>query len=475
MPVQIPVSRHRLAPLLAASLLGLTACAQLGSTAEPAPPHPIATALPAGWSPATGQAPAALDLPALTAWWRQFDDPLLSALIDEALQANTSIQQARASLAQVRALRAQQAALGSPQLGSSAGITRSRSQQVGSTLYDAGLDASWEPDFFGSQAAAVRAREADISASAADLATVQMSISAEVGLAYLQLRGGYQGLRIARENLAAQQDTEALVGWRAQAGLASSLEAEQARLSVQQLRAAIPAQEASLRKTEFQIAVLLGQPPASLHERLGHSDRLPAAAPDLPTGVPADVLRLRPDVRAAEASIRAETERLRSSQAERWPSFSISGSLALKAATLGGLSAANAVVSAAAAAVSWPLWDGGSRQGKIDAQQAVLDQSRASYQAAVLTALQDVENALASLDATRTQLQALQLADEAARNALLLARQRYQAGLVDFSVLLDAQRSALTAQSSLASAQTDLGLNLIRLYKALGGGWSASA
>jgi len=133
------------------------------------------------------------------------------------------------------------------------------------------------------------------------------------------------------------------------------------------------------------------------------------------------------------------------------------------------------VVSAAAAAVSWPLWDGGSRQGKIDAQQAVLDQSRASYQAAVLTALQDVENALASLDATRTQLQALQLADEAARNALLLARQRYQAGLVDFSVLLDAQRSALTAQSSLASAQTDLGLNLIRLYKALGGGWSASA
>jgi NodT family efflux transporter outer membrane factor (OMF) lipoprotein len=413
----------------------------------------------------------ALDPTALARWWQQFDDPLLSALVDEAWQGNTDLAAARARLAQARALRDSQAAGSSPQLGSSAGVSRNQTRQSGSSSWQAGLDASWEPDFFGGQSAALRARELDVAGSAADLATTRMAVAAEVGIAYVTLRGTRRQLTIARENLATQEQTLQLAQWRAQAGLVSSLDAAQARLSTAQLRANLPALESSIAQTEHRLALLLGRPPASLRERLGRSDTLPTSGRELPAGVPAEVLRLRPDLRAAELAIRAEAERLAARQADRWPSFSLSGSLALKAATLSGLGGAGALASAVAAAVNWPIWDGGARSAAMAQQQAVLDQANVAYRAAVLGALEDVENALTALGATRRESMAREEAREIAANTLLLARQRYQAGLIDFGSLLDAQRSALAADTSLANARSDLSLNLIRLYKALGGGW----
>ncbi|BDI03893.1 efflux transporter outer membrane subunit [Sphaerotilus microaerophilus] len=455
----------------------LAACAStapVGTAREAAltPPAAWSAAAAASAGSAASQRPATLDRPALARWWQQFDDPLLTALIDEALQGNTDLAIARARLDQARALRDSQAAGASPQLGSSAGLSRNRSRATGGVnTWQAGLDASWEPDFFGAQSAAQRGRDLDMAASAADLATTRMTVTAEVGIAYATLRGSRTQWRIARDNLAAQEQTLALTRWRAQAGLASTLDAEQARLSTEQLHANLPALEASIAQSEHRLAVLLGQPPAALRERLGSADRLPASTRDLPAGVPAELLRQRPDVRAAELAIQAEAERLGQRQAQRWPRFSLSGSLALKAATLSGLGTAGALVSGVAAAVDWPIWDGGTRRAAIDQQQAVLAQARASYRAAVLAALEDVENALTALGATRAQLRSLGEAQNAAQTALLLARQRYQAGLIDFGTLLDAQRSALSADNSLASARTDERLNLIRLYKALGGGW----
>jgi NodT family efflux transporter outer membrane factor (OMF) lipoprotein len=474
---------------LAAACAGLiAACAQTptapttpGTTAASAPvavPATWAAALPepspAAPPDAAQKAAQAADRSALASWWRQFDDPLLGSLVEEALQANTDLAAARAKLLQARALRASQAATLSPQVGSSAGVTRSHSQSAAAsgTAWQAGLDASWEPDFFGAQAAALRGRDADLAAATASEAATRVSVSAEVGLAYLTLRGTRRQLRIAQDNLAAQEQTLTLTRWRAQAGLASALDAEQARLSTEQLRASLPALEASIAQSEHRLAVLLGQPPAALRERLGPSDRRPLATRELPTGVPADLLRRRPDLRAAEATARAEAERLAYRQGQRWPSFTLSGSLALKAATLGGLGAAGALVNSVAAAVDWPLWDGGSRSAAVDQQQAVLEQARIAYRAALLGALEDVENALTALAATRRELTAWTEAHTAAQIALLLARQRYQAGLIDFGTLLDAQRSALSTDRSRASAETDLGLNLVRLYKALGGGWS---
>lgn len=473
-----PRPRARLG--LAVACAGLIAAC---STAPTAPPSSAtatpSVALPSAWAataPPGASTPAAapaLDHAALASWWRLFDDPLLGELVEQALQANTDLAAARARLLQARALRASQAATLSPQLGSGAGVTRTHSQGAATTgsAWQAGLDASWELDVFGAQAAALRGREADVAAAAASVAATQVSVSAEVGLAYLTLRGTRRQLRIAQDNLAAQEQTLALTRWRAQAGLASALDAEQARVSTEQLRANLPALESSIAQSEHRLAVLLGQPPAALRERLGPSDRRPLAMRELPAGVPAELLRQRPDLRTAEATIRAEAERLAHRQGQRWPTFSLSGSLALKAATLGGLGAAGALIDSVAAAVDWPLWDGGTRSAAIEQQQAVLEQARIAYRAAVLSALEDVENALTALAATRRELTAWTEAHTAAQNALLLARQRYQAGLIDFGTLLDAQRSALSTDNSRASTETDLGLNLVRLYKALGGGW----
>lgn len=454
-----------------ATLLG--ACAHLAPDDATTPRHGVN--VPAGWSTQTQAAPlspAALahERTELARWWGRFDDPMMGDLIEAALQSSPDMLRARATLAQARALRNQAGAAQSPQVGTGASVSRSRQQQVGSTVWRGGLDASWEPDVFGALSATTRARDADVAASQADLATVHMTLAAEVGQAYAQWRGTRQALRIARDNLAAQRETETLVGWRVRAGLASSLDAEQARVSVQQLAASVETQQASLAQTGHQLAVLLGLPPAALDERLGDGERIPQTVGELPVDVPADVLRRRPDVRAAEASLQAESERLSAQKARRLPSFSISGSLALQAATLGGLSGAGALARTVAAAVDWPLWDGGSRQGQIDAQAAVLEQVRQSYRGTVLTALQDVEDALALLGATQRQVAALEQAEDAARNALLLARHRYQAGLIDFSTLLETQRSALSAQSSLSAARTNVALYRIRLYKALGGG-----
>ena len=472
------LTRVGLATLACACASLLAACAHAPG-ASGTGTDPPAGALPSAWAasaPPPANAPAP-DPAALATWWRQFDDPLLGTLVEEALQANTDLATARVKLLQARALRASQAATLSPQLGSSAGVTRTHGQTASTTgtVWQGGLDASWELDVFGAQAAALRGRDADIASATATVAATRVSVSAEVGLAYLTLRGTRRQLRIAQDNLAAQEQTLALTRWRAQAGLASALDAEQARVSTEQLRANLPALESSIAQSEHRLAVLLGQPPAALRERLGSSDRRPLATRELPVALPAEWLRQRPDLRAAEATIRAEAERLSYRQGQRWPSFTLSGSLALKAVTLGGLGAAGALVDSVAAAVSWPLWDGGTRSAAIDQQQAVLEQARVAYRAAVLTALEDVENALTALAASQRELTAWTQANSAAQNALLLARQRYQAGLIDFGTLLDAQRSALSTDNSRASTETDLGLNLVRLYKALGGGWSEDA
>jgi outer membrane protein TolC len=263
--------------------------------------------------------------------------------------------------------------------------------------------------------------------------------------------------------------TQDLTGWRAQAGLGSTLDAEQARASTEQLRASLPVLQASIANSEHRLGVLLGQAPAALHERLGASDRIPALTAALPPGVPADLLRRRPDLQAAELSLRAELARLDSAQAARWPTFSLSGSLALQAATLAGLTSSGAWLATLGAAVNWPLLDGGSRAARIEAQ------TRLAYQAAVLGALEDVENALANVEGTQRQGEALTRATAAARNAQTLATYRYQAGLIDFGTLLDAQRTLLSLENAQASAQTQQSLYLVQLGKALGGDWSEPA
>jgi multidrug efflux system outer membrane protein len=461
---------HRVANsvVLAAALFALVAC----STVVPQRAAPLD--VPASWTAANAVATA--DATALAQWWQRFDDPLLASLVTQALQANASVQGGAAALRQARALRDVSAADLLPTVGGSASAQRSQAgtdsgARVTSSSFRAGLDASWEFDVFGAQRSALDSSEAGVRATAASLGDVQVSVAAEVALAYITLRSSQARLAIAQSNLASQQETLQLTQWRQQAGLVTALDAEQARAGVEQTRAQLPALQTSIEQSRHALAVLTGQAPAALSALLAASAPVPQPAAGLALAIPAETLRQRPDVRAAEHQVSAAAARVVQADAERKPSFKLSGSLGLNALTFGALTSGGAFAAALLAGVSVPLFDGGAGQAQVQAQQAALEQAEAAYKAAVLNALKDVEDALVALRGDRERLARLQLAAEASANAALLARQRYSSGLADFQTVLETLRSQLNTQDGVAAAEATVSADHVRLYKALGGGW----
>jgi NodT family efflux transporter outer membrane factor (OMF) lipoprotein len=409
----------------------------------------------------------------LARWWEHFRDPLLGGLVMQALQANTSIRSAQAALEQSRALRDVQAAGLFPAIGASVSAQRSKSGTLDAkNNFGAGMDASWEPDIFGARRSAVDASEAEVKLAQTTLADVQVSMAAEVALAYIQLRGQQAQLKIARDSLASQSETLQITDWRAQAGLITSLEVEQARTTTEQTQAQIPVLQADIGKTRHSLALLTGKNPDALQALLDTPLPVPQAAPDLVLSIPAQTLRQRADVRSAEHRISAALARLSAAQAARYPSFSIRGSIGLNALSLGALGNSASMASSLLGAISIPLFDGGAVQAQVQAQAAALEQARVNYQFVVLTALKEVEDALVTLRGDRERLMHLQSAVLAATNADLLAQQRYSSGLIDFQIVLQTQRSLLATQVNLASIQVDISADHVRLYKALGGGWN---
>jgi NodT family efflux transporter outer membrane factor (OMF) lipoprotein len=367
-----------------------------------------------------------------------------------------------------------------PTLGSSASVQRSRSGINGnasstSNLYQAGLDAAWEIDIFGANRSALAAAEAAARASAASLGDVQVSVAAEAALGYIALRGAQAQMATATNNLASQMQTLQITEWRAQAGLLSALEAEQARAAAAQTQALLPALQTTVQQAAHALAVLTGRPPAALAALVAAPAAVPQPAGSLALSLPADTLRQRADVRAAEQQVLAAQSRVAQADAARWPRFNLGGSLGLSALTFSALGNGAAVAGSLLASVSLPLWDGGAARAQVRAQQAALDLSRASYRGTVLLALQDVEDALVALRNDRLRATSLQGAATAATNAATLARQRYGSGLVDFQTVLETQRSQFSAQDGLASITASLSADHVRLYKALGGGWQPDA
>lgn len=455
--------------LAALTLFALSGCASWSDKG-------VATSavdLPTQWSTAASSSNTPATPDTLAQWWQRFNDPQLSTLVKQALQANTSIRSAQAALQQSRALRDVRSAGMLPGVGASGSAGRSKSgDNDASNSFRAGMDASWEPDIFGGKRSALNASEADAQAAETLLADMQVSIAAEVALAYIQLRGQQAQLLIAQSNLTSQSETLQITDWRAQAGLITSLEVEQSRAATEQTRAQIPALQASIAKTRHALAVLTGQPPDSLQTLITSPTPVPQAAPDLALAIPAQTLRQRPDVRTAEHRISAALARVSAADAARYPGFSIGGSLGLNALTLAGLANGATLATSLLASVSVPLFDGGAARSQVLAQEAALEQARVNYQAVVLTALKDVEDALVALEGDRARLIHLQRAASAAANADLMAQQRYSSGLIDFQTVLQTQRTLLSAQDSVASTQADISSDHVRLYKALGGGWN---
>ncbi|MBN1209026.1 MAG: efflux transporter outer membrane subunit [Myxococcaceae bacterium] len=469
------------APLLTRSLGMLAGLGLAGCMVGPDYRRPVAD-VPADWSrsDATAQPGAHAAAPGdLSQWWRGLNDPLLSELMDQALLASLDLRGAQARLREARARRAVAASGRFPSVAASGNASRAwSSEETGGAatrdLFSAGFDASWELDVFGGVRRGVEAAEADLEASVASLHDARVSLLAEVALNYVEVRALQLRLGIARDNLASQSETLQLTDWRAQAGLVSSQDVEQARSNLEQTRAQIPSLELRLAEAEHRLDILLGKAPGTLHARLSAAGGLPAMPARIAVGIPADTLRQRPDVRAAERRLAAETARVGVAEAARYPAFRLSGSIGLEALGQGALGNGGATASLLAG-ITAPIFNAGRLRSQVEVQGAVREQALVAYEQTVLSALQDVENALVGLARNRERSEALTRAVEAARNAALLARQRYSAGLIDFQSVLDTERTVLSLEDSLASTRAEGVLALIRLYKALGGGWSPQA
>lgn len=465
LPQSRPLRPRLWAPLLAA--LVLAGCA---TRLPPAPAGSVD--VPGAWS---GQAAVAAQPAAdISQWWQQLGDAQLTALIERALLSHTSMRSARAAVDQARAQRDAQAAGLLPALDASGSAQRSRSNGSTGNSFQLGLDASWEPDLFGGIASGVRASDADLLSAQAGVAAAQVALAAEVAVNYINLRSQQQRLAIAESNLAAQRETAQITRWRVQAGLASVVAEQQARTIVEQTAAQLPALQAGAAQARHALTVLTGQPPAALDQALAASAAVPQAPLELALAFPADTLRQRSDVRQAELAVRAAWERVAQAEARRLPSLRLGGSLGLSALSVGALTGGGATAASLLAGVSLPVFDGGALRAQVRVQEAQLEQARAGYEAAVLAALQDVEDVLVALQGDRERLARLNAAAEAAGNAALLAQQQYASGLVDFQTVLDTQRTLLMAQDSVAAVVASVATGHVRLYKALGGGWAAS-
>lgn len=468
MPLLARTCSTRLVPLLAVLFLVGTGCA-VGP--EPRTPTPESLGVPDRFQ--TSVPTTATPTDAVVDWWRTFDDPVLTGLVEQALAANADIDAAGARVRQARA------ALTSTRAGSwptlDFGTSATRVMGVGSdaripdrTTYDAGFDARYELDLFGGQRRAEQASAADLAAVEASLHATQLTVAAEVALNYIDARLAQRQLAIARANLGSQDATLQIVQWRVQAGLVGALDLEQARQLRAQTAATVPSREQTLSSALNRLSVLTGTAPGSVDARFEPATPIPlAVAADV--SVPAEMLRRRPDVTAAERSLTAETARIGVRQADLYPSLGLSGSLGGNSSNWGDLT--NASIGSLAAGLTAPLFQGGRLRAAVEQQRAAAIQALAAYRDTVLVALEEAANALVAIAVTEQRERELAVAEEAARNAAALARSQYQAGLIDFNSLLDAERSLLTTETSRATAHADRAAATVQLYKALGGGW----
>jgi NodT family efflux transporter outer membrane factor (OMF) lipoprotein len=457
--------------------LGLTACVAVGPDYE----TPVMD-VPAAWNQsglkADGekQVAEAIDF---SRWWRELDDPVLNDLVTDALKANLDLATARAQLREARAQRALAGAQLGPTVDVSTSATRRQSSEKSgsgatSELYNAGFDADWEVDIFGGLRRGLEAAEADLDAGMEGLRDTQVSIVAEVVLNYVDLRTAERRLTIAEDNIASLNEIFELARWRFQAGLVSEIDVAAARTELESTRADLPSLRTTTVEARNRLAVLLGRAPGDIESRLSVSGAIPLAEHAVAVGIPADILRQRPDVRAAERKLAAQTARLGEAEADRYPNFNLSGSVGLEALTLSGLGSGSAALYSLLGSMTAPIFHSGRIIANIETQDALLEQARLAYKTAVLTALEDVENALVAVTNTSERRNKLMQAADSARETLRLAEQRYASGLIDFLTVLDSQRTVLNLEDDLAGSTGELAAAQIQLYKALGGGWSAA-
>lgn len=476
-----------LAPAVALAAGGCLVGPDFSPPATDTPPAFIRPNAAPGTQPAKVAVPAPVDV---VQWWRTFNDPELTSLVERSTQRNLDLSLASARLRQARAAAGIVGATELPDINAGAAYTRSGAGHGGrasppafgpghhntafrSNNYTAGFDASWELDVFGGIRRDIESADASIDAAVEDRRDVLVTLLSEVAVDYIQLRGFQHQILIAQENLATQRHTLKITQQKFDAGFVSRLDVANASADVDATLTQIPSLESQAQQDIYAISVLLGEEPGALVAELSGGKPTPLTPPEVPIGLPADLLARRPDIRRSLAQLHAATAQVGVATADLYPKFTLVGSLNLSASRAGGLGSWANNLWSVGPSMTWPVFAGGRIVANIQVQEAIRDQSLITYDQTVLTALNDVDSALVAY--AREQQRRDALSDEVNdfRQSVDLSNRLYDQGQTDFINVLTAERSLLGAQTALAQSDVLISTDLVALYKALGGGWQA--
>jgi multidrug efflux system outer membrane protein len=412
-------------------------------------------------------------------WWQEFEDGELDALVRRALAGNLDLRSAFDRVSAARAVFVERNLDYAPHVQLDAAYSHFDQQQPGfgpgrinAQSDSLGFDAAWEIDLFGHVRRSVEAARADLDAERANYQDAQVTVAAEVARNYFELRGAQKRLAVARENLATEHQTLELTQLLDETGRGSELDVQRSRARLKATEATIPPLTAAEKQAAYRLAVLLSERPGQLDEELR-----PAAvatyAKALPIGDPTELLRRRPDVRAAERQLAAATARVGVATADLFPRVNVTGFVGFLSGDVGKLFSTGAGNNSRAWSVtptiSWAAFDFGSVHARLRASEAQSDAAAANYQKVVLTALEDTENSFVAYSSRQAQLKSLSEQAQASHRAADIAEIQYREGVADFLVLLDAQRTQLDAEDGVAQAETAVNVSVVAIYKALGG------
>ncbi len=415
--------------------------------------------------------------PIETFWWRSFADPVLNNLVETAYRNNPSLQIAGVRVLEMRArLNKTIGNLFPQQQDLSGRVAYSRQSGYGFTLADLLVGASWEIDFWGKYRRGIESDRASYLGSIADYDDALVTLIADVAGSYVSIRTVEERLRVARENLLTEQESLRIAEAQFTGGETSQRDVEQARTQLFQTQSQIPKLEQTITQTKNSLAVLLGDTPDQLENRLTGPGRIPVVGSALGTGIPRDLLRRRPDVRSAGLAAASKSALIGVARAQMYPAFSLAGEFGVNGNDLGRNSLADMFswesrALNAGAGLVFPIFNYGRLINQVRVQDAQFQEAVLNYQRTVLAAQQEVEDGLASFANQQQAVILLQRAAEAARRSTELAMIQYQEGETDFTTVLASQQSQLAVEDSLASTQGEVVQAIISVYRALGGGW----
>ncbi|WP_367280189.1 efflux transporter outer membrane subunit [Sphingomonas sp.] len=451
-------------------------------------PHMVANAERAGAQFRRADALQTVPQPPLARWWTSLDDPQLTALIDRALAASPDIAIAEARIRKARATYREQRGNQLPSISATgtaivadlpAGSLAlpsqgAKSDRISAEFYNAGLDASWEIDLFGGRRRAAEGASAQAEAAEADLADVQVRLSAEVASNYVTLRELQQRLVLARRSAELLAQSLALVEQRERQGASSRDDVVRLRTELSRTQGALLPLEGQIAVTLDQLAFLTGDEPGAHDAALSAPAAIPALPASVPIGDPASMLRRRPDIRAAERRLAAATSSIGVNVARQFPSISIMGIIGLGGPSIGDVLDTGNVSTLLLPRINWSFLDFGRNRARVDQARGDRDEAEAQYRKAVLAALTDAETSLSRFGNQRESLLSAYRSAESARESARYAAQRFDRGAVPLTMSLDAERTALAATQSSIAAQAELTRAFIALQKALGLGWGES-